>query len=85
MIKIKSDDIVCIGANLKKYREERGLMQTEIVRELQLRGFPIQKQNYSRIEKEQEHISASILLALCEILEVSLDEIFLSNIKKQKQ
>lgn len=76
MIKIKSDDTICIGANLKKFREQRGLMQADVVRELQLRGFSILKQNYSRIEKEQEHISASVLLALCEILDVTLEQLF---------
>lgn len=81
MMKIKSDDTICIGANLKKFREQRGLMQADVVRKLQLRGFSIQKQNYSRIEKEQEHISASVLSALCEILEISLDEVFLSKTK----
>lgn len=80
-MKIKSDDIICIGANLKKFREQHELMQVDVVRELQLRGFSIQKQNYSRIEKEQEHISASVLFALCEILEISLDEVFISKTK----
>lgn len=77
MTKIKSDDTISIGANLKKFREQQGLLQTEIVMELQLRGFPIVKQNYSRIEKEQEHISASVLLALCDILDVTLERLFL--------
>lgn len=76
MMKIKSDDIIRIGANLKKYREQLGLMQADVVRELQLRGFSIQKQNYSRIEKEQEHVSASVLLALCDILDVTLEQLF---------
>lgn len=78
-MKIKSDDTICIGANLKKFREQRGLMQTEIVTALQLRGFKIAKQNYSRIEKEQEHISASMLLELCDILDISLEQLFLSK------
>lgn len=76
MMKIRSDSNICIGGNLKRFREERGLLQKDIVCELQLRGFQIQKQNYSRIEKEQEHISASVLLALCEILGVTLEDIF---------
>lgn len=77
MMKIKSDDIICVGANIKKYRLQRGLMQIDVVRELQLRGLSIQKQNFSRIEKEQEHIPASILLALCDILDVTLEMLFL--------
>ena len=78
-MKIKSDSNICIGKNLKKFREERGLLQKDLVCELQLRGFSIQKQNYSRIEKEQEHISASVLVALCEMLNVTLEELFSSN------
>lgn len=77
MMKIKSDDTIHIGANLRKFREQRGLMQVDIVRELQLRGKPMQKQNYSRIEKEQEHVSASVLLELCDILDVTLEQLFL--------
>lgn len=79
MMIIKSDKNISLGANLKKAREQHNLLQADIVRELQLRGFQIQKQNYSRIEKEQEHIPASVLLALCEILNVTLEELFTSN------
>lgn len=83
MLKIKADSVIHLGQNLKVLREQRNLMQVDIVRELQLRGFSIQKQNYSRIEKEQEHVSASALLALCEILSVTLDELFTLSIKKK--
>lgn len=83
MLKIKADSVIHLGQNLKVLREQQNLMQVDIVRELQLRGFSIQKQNYSRIEKEQEHVSASILLALCEILSVTLDELFTLSIKKK--
>lgn len=83
MLKIKADSAIHLGQNLKVLREQQNLMQVDIVRELQLRGFSIQKQNYSRIEKEQEHVSASILFALCEILGVTLDELFTLSIKKQ--
>lgn len=76
MMKIKADSDIHIGKNLKVFREQRNLMQVDVVRELQLRGFSIQKQNYSRIEKEQEHVSASVLLALCEILNITLEELF---------
>lgn len=79
MMIIKSDSNICIGRNLKKYRELRGLKQVDVVRKLQLLGFSLQPQNYSRIEKEQEHIPASVLVALCQILDVSLDELFFSN------
>lgn len=79
MSKLKADSEIHIGWNLKRIREQRNLLQADIVRELQLRGFSIQKQNYSRIEKEQEHVSASILLALCDILQVTLNEIFIST------
>lgn len=79
MMIIKSDSNIKLGANLKRAREQKNLLQADIVRELQLRGFSIQKQNYSRIEKEQEHIPASVLLALCDILNTTLEELFLSN------
>lgn len=76
MMKIKADSNIHIGRNLKFFREQQNLMQVDVVRELQLRGFSIQKQNYSRIEKEQEHVSAGVLLALCELLNISLEELF---------
>lgn len=79
MMIIKSDSNICIGRNLKKYRELRGLKQVDVVRKLQLLGFSLQPQNYSRIEKEQEHIPASVLVALCQILNTTLEELFSSN------
>lgn len=75
-MKVKADDRIHLGYNLKQIRQQRGLMQIDVVRELQLRGFSIQKQNYSRIEKEAEHISASMLLELCDILKVDLRDFF---------
>ncbi|WP_455437027.1 helix-turn-helix domain-containing protein [Hungatella hathewayi] len=79
MMIIKSDSNICIGRNLKNFREQRGLKQVDVVRKLQLLGFSIQPQNYSRIEREQEHIPASVLIALCHILDITLEELFLSN------
>ncbi|WP_408612104.1 helix-turn-helix domain-containing protein [Brotaphodocola catenula] len=47
-----------------------------MIREMQLLGCKTTKQNYSKYEKDLAHISASELVAIAQILSVSLEEIF---------
>lgn len=79
MVKIKSDIKIHLGSNMKKLRTEKGLTQADVIRLLQLQGLDVSKQSYSHYEKEEEHIPASVLVALCEILDTTLDEIFISK------
>lgn len=84
IVKVKADSRIHLGINLQEIRKQKGMTQIEIVRELQLRGFAVEKQNYSRYEKEQEHISAAVLVAVCEILGITLEDAFKENNNKQE-
>jgi len=75
-MKLKSDENIRIGENLRELRQKNGMTQVDVVRELQLRGHKVLKQNYSRYEKEQEHIPASVLVSLCDIFGTTLEDIF---------
>lgn len=81
--KIKSDSKISLADNLRIIREERGYTQAYMVREMQLRGCSTSKQNYSKYEKGQAHISASELVAITQILNISLDCLFALSIKKK--
>lgn len=72
---IQIDD-VNIGENIKSLREEQGLKQTEVVRQLQLLGVDISVYSYNRIEKGTQNSTVSFLLGICEILGCNMDKIF---------
>lgn len=74
--KIKSDNCISIGKNIQKLRQERSYTQAYMIREMQLLGCKTTKQNYSKYEKDLAHIPASELVAIAQILDVSLDDIF---------
>lgn len=65
-----------IGDNIKVMREEQGLKQTDVVRELQLRGIDISVYSYNRIEKGTQNSTVSFLLGICDILGCNMDSIF---------
>ena len=74
--KIKSDSYISIGKNIQKLRLERSYTQAYMIREMQLLGCKTTKQNYSKYEKDLAHISASELVAIAQILNVTLEELF---------
>lgn len=74
--KIKSDSHISLGKNIKKLRNERGFNQAYMIREMQLKGCNTSKQNFSKYEKDLAHISASELVAISEILNVSIGDLF---------
>lgn len=67
---------VSIGDNIKIIREEQGLKQTDMVRELQLRGVDISVYTYNRIEKGKQNSTVSFLIGICDILGCNMDRIF---------
>lgn len=74
--KIKSDSHISLGKNIKTLRVARGLSQASVIREMQLLGCATTKQNYSKYEKDLAHISASELVAISKIFDVTLDFLF---------
>lgn len=72
--KIKQDTIY-IGKNIKNIRKQKKIKQIEIVREMQLMGVDITRESLVKIERGIQHIYASQLKAIKEILDTSYDEL----------
>ena len=67
---------ICIGKNIRKFREKKQIKQTEMVVKLQLKGIVISTFTYNRIEKGTQNPTVSFLLAICSILECDMNSIF---------
>ena len=74
--KVKSDNAISLGTNIKNLRLEHSFTQAYMVRQMQLLGCNTTKQSYSKYEKDLAHISASELVAITHILNTSLDNLF---------
>lgn len=72
--KIKQDEI-CIGKNIRDIRISKRMGQTELVRKLQLLGVSMTRETLVKIERGTQHIYASQLQAVRDILNVSYDEL----------
>lgn len=75
--KIKQD--IPLGKNIRSIRKQKKLTQMDVVRKLQLAGFDTTRSSYAKIEAGIQHIYASELIAIAEILDVPLTELFRSN------
>ena len=73
--KIKQDEIIHIGKNIRELRIQRGMKQTEVVRAMQLIGVSMTRETYVKIERGIQHIQASQLRAIKEVLNTTYDEI----------
>ena len=72
--KIKQDSIF-IGGNIKAIRKQKKIKQIEIVRRMQLMGIDITRESFVKIERGIQHIYASQLKAIKEILDTTYDEL----------
>lgn len=72
--KIKQDQI-CIGKNIREIRISKGMGQTELVRKIQLRGITMTRETLVKIERGVQHIYATQLKAIKELLDTSFDEL----------
>lgn len=75
--KIKQD--IPLGKNIRSIRKQKKLTQMDVVRELELAGLGTTRSSYVKIEAGIQHIYASELIAIAEILDVPLTELFRSN------
>lgn len=73
--KIKQDQKIKIGKNIRNIRKSKKIGQTELVRRLQLSGIDMTRETLVKIERGIQHIYASQLSAIKEILETTYDEI----------
>ena len=73
VIQVKDENI---GVYIRKIREAQKIKQTDIVKQLQLRGVDISSYSYNRIEKGTQNPTVSCLLGLCDILKCDMNQIF---------
>ena len=72
--KIKQDNIL-IGINIRNIRKSKKVGQTELVRLLQLKGIDITRETLVKIERGVQHIYATQLKGIRDVLETSYDEL----------
>lgn len=75
-IKIRSDKRVSIGANIKRIREIKGIHASDLIRDLQLQGFSLNKQRYYKLEHDLANVYASELVAIAKYFNVDINEFF---------
>ena len=73
--KIKRDNAINIGANIRAVRKERGIGQTELVGLLQVEGVVMTRETLVKIERGIQHIQASQLRAIRDALQTTYDEL----------
>ncbi|MCL2287387.1 MAG: helix-turn-helix domain-containing protein [Firmicutes bacterium] len=76
--KIKQDGIVNIGANIRNVRKGKGIGQTALVRALQLLGVTMTRETLVKIERGTQHIQASQLRGIKDVLQTTYDELLKS-------
>ena len=72
--KIKQDEIF-IGKNIRRIRKEKGIRQTEMVALLLLENVMITREALVKIERGIQHIQATQLRAIKNVLETTYDEL----------
>lgn len=73
--KIKQDELICIGENIRQMREKKGYGQMEMTRLLQLKGIPMTRQALIKIETGHQHIQACQLEGIRDVLGTSYEEL----------
>lgn len=72
--KIKQDEIH-IGKNIRDVGKRAGIGQTELVRLLQLNGIEITRETLVKIERGIQHIRATQLRWIHDVLNTTYDEL----------
>ena len=72
--KIKQDEIF-IGKNIRRIRKEKGIRQTEMVELLQWENEKITREALEKIARGLQHIKATQLRAIKNVLETTYDEL----------
>ena len=81
--KIKQDKIQ-IGKNIRRIRKQNKLKQTDMVVRLQLMGMAMTREALVKIERGIQHIYASQLKAIKEVLGTTYDELLSEDSSEEK-
>lgn len=73
--KLKNDNTVLIGSNMRRIRLGKGMKQIELVKLLQLRGFNVCKETIVKLEHNRQHFDAGLFKAVAEILDTTYEEL----------
>ncbi|MCL2576049.1 MAG: helix-turn-helix domain-containing protein [Defluviitaleaceae bacterium] len=73
--KIKQDTEINIGANIRKIRKAYGIGQTQLALKLQLLGIDMTRETLVKIERGIQHIQASQLRGIRDVLQTTYDEL----------
>ncbi len=71
-----NNNLNIIAKNLRRYREERGLSQPDICRELALLGITMFNNDIYKIEHNKRTVKDYELYAFAKILKVSYEQLF---------
>lgn len=72
--KIKQDEIF-IGRNIRRIRKEKGIRQTEMIALMQSENVSLTREALVKIERGIQHIQASQLRAIKNVLKTTYDEL----------
>ena len=74
--RIRQDERIQIGRNIRRIRKEKKIGQKEMAERLQLHRIPITRETYVKIERGIRNIGASELKAIKESLDTSYERLF---------
>nr|WP_210727817.1 helix-turn-helix transcriptional regulator [Vagococcus lutrae] len=74
---IDNDNI--IGNNIRRNRLEKGIGQTELVKQLQLMDVDITRETLVKIESGKQHIKIRQLIEILKVLQTSFEELIDQN------
>jgi len=66
--RIKNDEHIEIGTNIKRIRIQKKVKGSDLIREVNLRGVDLNTFSLSKIEANSQHIKASQFKAVAEVL-----------------
>ena len=73
---IKPDEVIMLGKNIREVRMQNKMTQEDVTTKLQLKGLPISRVTYAKIEAGIRNIEASYLEAIKEVLNTTYERIF---------
>ncbi|MFI3622856.1 helix-turn-helix transcriptional regulator [Vagococcus fluvialis] len=72
---IDNDNI--IGSNIRRIRLEKGIGQTELVKQLQLMNVDITRETLVKIESGKQHIKLEQMKGFVNLFSIKYEELFL--------
>ena len=73
---IKPDEVIMLGKNIREVRMQNKMTQEDVTTKLQLKGLPISRVTYAKIEAGIRNIEASYLEAIKDVLNTTYERIF---------